>query len=246
MRAIVFGWLLALIATACATATAIPSPSAEATPATFTAAAAPTGLPPTALTPPTTTVPAPFVPFTVTTWTDNVLLRNGPGYLFAHSAVLSKGVRLQVLGRSPGAEWVLAQTTDNRVGWVFAKLLENQGSAWPAAPFVQPPSVQLLKGSLQDESGAPISGVQFTFTQGAGTRAPRNDAMTDETSTFFAFMPLEASGTWLVSYTAVACTSNTMDANCNCKNGVCGKPQPEAMNISLPMPADQVLRFVWK
>jgi hypothetical protein len=159
---------------------------------------------------------------------------------------LSKGARLQVLGRSPGAEWVLAQTADNRVGWVFAQLLENQGSDWPAAPLIQPPSVQVLKGSLQDERGIPISGIQFAFTQGAGSQAPRNDAMTDETGVFFAFMPLDASGIWTVSFTAVACTSNTMDASCNCKNGFCGKPQPESTSISLPTPPDEVLRFVWK
>lgn len=246
MKALALGVLLAVIVPACSTAAAVPSPVAAAASATFTVIAPPTGLPATALQRPATEIPAPFVPFSVNTWTDNVLLRTGPGYLFAHAAILSKGTRLQVLGRSPGAEWVFAQTADNRVGWVFAKLLENQGSDWPAAPLVQPPSVQLLKGSVQDEGGIPISGIQFTFTQGAGSQAPRNDAMTDETGTFFAFMPLDVSGTWAVSFTAVASTSNTMDASGNCKNDVCGKPQPETMSISLPMPPDEVLRFVWK
>lgn len=246
MRANIFGAWLALISTACATAPTVPPPATDASRVLVTATAVTTDLPATATTLPATAVPAPFVPFSVNTWTDNVLVRSGPGYLFAHTAILNKGSRVQVLGRSPGGEWVLAQTADNRVGWVFAKFLENQGVDWPAAPLVQPPAVQLLMGSLQDERGIPISGIQFAFTKGAGSQAARNDAVTDETGTFFAFMPLEASGTWSVSFTAVACTSNTMDASCSCKSAFCGKPQPETMSISLPVPPDQVLKFVWK
>lgn len=246
MRALILGAWLALIATACATPIATPSRSTSAATVTFTDIVTSTSLPATVTPFPATNTPVPFVPFSVTTWADNVLMRSGPGYLFARTAILSQGARLQVLGRSPGGEWVLAQTDDNRVGWVFVKFLENQGSDWPAAPFVQPPSLQLITGSVQDEGGTPISGIQFAFTQGVGIQAPRNDAMTDATGMFFAFMPLDASGTWSVSFTAVASTSNTRDASGNCLNGICGKPEPESTSISLPRPPDDVLQFVWK
>ena len=66
-----------------------------------------------------------FVPFTVTTWADNVFLRSNPGYLFPQLAVLRKDTSLQVLGKSPGAEWLLCQTSESRVGWVFAQLVDG-------------------------------------------------------------------------------------------------------------------------
>ena len=52
-----------------------------------------------------------------------------------------------------------------------------------------------------DETGLPISGVQFAITQGSGQNEQRNDAMTDAAGEFIAFMPLSVSVTWDVSYT---------------------------------------------
>ncbi len=68
--------------------------------------------------------------------------------------------------------------------------------------------------------------------------------MTDSSGNFFAFMPLSASGAWTISYTAVACTSNTMDANCNCRNNSCGRPYPDSLTVTLPH--DDVLIFAWR
>ncbi len=68
--------------------------------------------------------------------------------------------------------------------------------------------------------------------------------MTDSSGNFFAFMPLPASGAWTISYTAVACTGNTMDANCNCRNNSCGRPYPDSLTVTLPH--DDVLIFAWR
>ena len=171
------------------------------------------------------------------------MLRTGPGTLFDSQAALQKNTQLLILGQSPGDQWLYVETADGVMGWVFSLLL-NPGSAVAAAPIIQPENTQLITGRVFDGNGNPISGIQFSFIQGTGSNPPRNDAVTDSTGTFYAFMPLSAHGTWTVSYTAVACTSNTMDANCNCLNGACGKPDPELTTVILPFSG--TLTFVWK
>jgi hypothetical protein len=138
--------------------------------------------------PSSTSSPAPFAPFTVTTWADNVLLRGNPGYLFPQLAVLQQGTPLLVLGRSPGGEWLLCQTSENRVGWVFTQLVDNPAGDAGEAPSIWPPSVQALVGTVTDPAGMPISGIQFSVVQGPEGDAQRNDAVTDDSGTFYAFM----------------------------------------------------------
>ena len=252
MRSALLLTALAAVAAGCTMSRVPPAAPLSSAPAPATPASvavSETPLPVLATVAPTSTaVPSAtaFVPFTVATWADNVLLRSNPGYLFPQLAVLKEGSSLSVLGKSPGAEWLLCQTRDNRVGWVFAQLVERAGGDSMDAPTIWPASVQTLVGKMNDEAGVPISGIQFSIVQGVGSNAPRNDAMTDDTGTFYAFMPAETSGTWYVSYTAVSCKSNTMDANCNCKAGTCGSPDPKGINVDFPPATDDPLAFVWK
>ena len=67
--------------------------------------------------------------------------------------------------------------------------------------------------------------------------------LTDETGTFYIFLPSNADTNWTVSYLSLACTSNQMDASCNCLNNACGKPNPENMTIKLP--DDALINFTW-
>ena len=182
------------------------------------------------------------MPFTVTTWADNVLLRTNPGYLFRQLTALKKGTSLQVIGRSQGGEWLLVQTADNRSGWVFTQLVELQGRDLDAVPAVAPPDTLVVSGRVTDANGLPVSGIQFALVQGTGPNAPRTDAITDESGVFHAFMPRDSSGTWWVSYTAISCESNIMDADCNWV----GKPSPEGVYINLPQGATSILEFAWK
>jgi uncharacterized protein YraI len=203
-------------------------------------------VPTIAAVPKASAVVSPFTPFAASTWAANVLLRTSPGYLFPQIAVLAERTSLTVLGRSPGGEWLLVQTTDNRAGWVFAQLVDAGGGNPAEAPLIRPPGVQEVIGVVKDEAGVPISGIQFSLVQGTGNQAPRNDAMTDQSGTFHAFMPATAQGTWDVGFTAVSCKSNTMDANCNCLIGVCGKPYPLLLSLTLPQASAAELLFVWK
>jgi uncharacterized protein YgiM (DUF1202 family) len=194
--------------------------------------------------------PTPFVPFDAAAAVDNVNLRENPGYLFKVLSKVKQGTPLKVTGRSPGGEWIFVQGPDGVTGWVFNQLLE-QGKDYGAAPLVQPKNVQLLQGKVVDQQGKPVSGIQFMITQGnaqgsaqgSGTSSTRNDAMTDADGNFYAFMPPDSAGTWQVAYTAIACTSNQMDENCNSKNGVSGNVDPLAVTINLPH--SDPLVFTW-
>ena len=187
--------------------------------------------------------PSPYVPFFVTNTVENLVLRANPGYLFEAKTTLAPELRLLVFGRSPGNEWIFVQTPFERTGWVFAQLLERTDQ-YLSAPVIQPADMQVVRGQLLDVNGDPVTGIQFALVQGTSGTPPRNEAMTDELGIFHAFMPLTAIGTWIVSFTAVACTSNTMDTNCQCLGGTCGKPDPEVTSISLP--SDQLLKFTWR
>lgn len=187
-----------------------------------------------------------FEPFFVTTWAENVALRQGPGYLFLRIGLLPKDTTLTILGRSRGDEWALAQTRDGRVGWIFIQLVRADAGKWNTVPYSEPLGAQLITGFVRDAAGVPISGIQFALTQGNGSLAPRTDAMTDSTGTFYAYLPAEARGQWYLSYTAIACSSNVMDAKCAPKNGVGGRPYPESQYISLPLTGAGSFQFTWK
>ena len=175
----------------------------------------------------------------VYTSSENVNLRVQPGMLFQVSRVLAKNTKLKVLGRSPGGEWLNVINNESIIGWVHVNFVQG-GYNGPPMPIVQPGNVILVTGKVVDSSGAPVTGIGFTVTQGSR----RTDASTDETGQFYAYLPNTMSGTWTVGFSSIACTSNIMDSNCNCPSGTCGKPDPETMSIALPPTG--VLNFVWK
>ena len=181
--------------------------------------------------------------FYVTTSADNVNLRTRPGTLFPVSRLLANGTRLQVQGRAPGGQWLYVLTDSNIYGWVLIDLVQGGHDGGPF-PLVEPQDVQTIKGRLIDLSGVPITGIGFAITQGSGPKAPRSDAATDSSGQFYAYLPLSVSGQWQVSFVSVACTSNTMDANCKCLNGACGKADPDSQLITLPY--NGILQFTWK
>lgn len=236
--------LLALLALSACSRSAPETPISLST-LTITASPAQPTTPTATLTPIPTTTPSqtPYVPFYATAMLDNLMLRTNPGYLFPALLMLQQNTSLLVLGQAPGGEWIFVQMPTNEKGWVFAKLLVSDHPL-DLIPFIQPENVQLVKGHVVDANNQLVNGVQFAITQGQGTNAPRNDAMTDANGDFYAFMPLTASGEWYVSYVAIACTSNRMDANCNWKSGIALQPEPAVTFITLPQAA--TLEFTWK
>jgi len=211
-----------------------PTPGIEATP--------PSTAEPAAIKP---VVPSPYVPFYVVTQVDNLVLRANPGPLFEAKTTLPNASRLLVLGRAPGGEWLLVQTPLERTGWVFGQFVTSEGNL-SLVPFIQPADLQLVRGRVINQEGDPVTGIQFAVVQEQAGSPPRVDAVTDETGTFYAFMPLTTAGTWAVSFTAITCTSSVMDKDCNCLNGVCGGPAPGSLTITLPLEKDEPLLFSWQ
>ena len=188
---------------------------------------------------------SPYIPFTIATTVENAVLRAGPGALFNAKTTLALNSQLTVIGISPGCEWVFVITPFDTTGWVFAGLLEPKPEL-ATVPLIQPADAQLVRGQVLGADRNPITGVQFALIEGVGAAGtpPRTDAVTDSNGIFYAFLPLTAAGTWTVSYTAIACTSNLMNSNCQCITGDCGKPDPEITSVTLP--TTDILTFGWK
>lgn len=194
---------------------------------------------PTVTSIPASPTPQPFGEVYVYTTVQNVNLRTNPGLLFTVSRVLPQNTRLRLLGQAPGSEWLNVTNDEGISGWVNSNvvLVAYDG---PPAPVVEPSSVILVTGMITTELGTPVSGIGFAVTQGAR----RTDAKTDDTGHFYAYLPSNMSGVWTVGYVSIACTSNTMDENCNCKSGYCGSSYPESVFVELPQ--NEPLAFIWK
>jgi hypothetical protein len=186
--------------------------------------------------------PTPYTPFTVSSMVDHANIRTNPGKLFEVIASASQGGLMQVLGKAPGGEWFFIRQENGVQGWIFGQLLETDQDL-QAVPVFMPANVMVLEGRIMKENGQPVSGIQFAFVQEQNGQMLRNDGNSDENGIFFVFMPVEISGTWTVSYTAISCSSNTMDAACNCLEGVCGTVAPSVQTITLPQ-VEPVL-FSW-
>jgi hypothetical protein len=189
--------------------------------------------------PPASSSPEPMGVRYVYTQAQNVNLRVNPGRLFKVSRVLAQGTKLQVLGVAPGGEWLNVVNDEGVIGWVGVDFVSG-GFDGPPPPTVNPKDVLVVTGTLLDPNGNPINGIGFEVQQGGQL----DNATTDETGMFYAFLPTKFPGTWTVSFVSVACVSNTMDSNCDCLDGVCGKPYPESVTVTVPMSAP--LSFVWK
>jgi len=109
---------------------------------------------------------------------------------------------------------------------------------------VDPTDVQMVTGRVLDANGLPVSGIGYAIEQQSASKTLRTDAVTDASGTFYAYLPQHLSGIWTASHVSVACTSNTMDADCNCLNGICGDTYPESATISLS--TSEPLTFTWK
>ena len=194
---------------------------------------------PTDASPPVVTASGPV---TISTVVQNVNLRTGPGALFTVSRVMPQGTRLQVLGLAPGGEWVSVLNDEGIHGWVGIHVVEE----FPVDgfPTVEPTDVKRITGRVLDENGGPVSGIGFAIQQQTAAKSLRTDAVTDAAGAFYAYLPQHLSGIWTVSLVSVACTSNTMDSDCNCLNGICGTSYPESATVSLPV--TEPLTFTWK
>ena len=247
--------LVTILAVGCASAPTVSDADLLSTVVAQTLTAVPPTVPPPTLAPSqiVTEEPATVLAATATseaagvrfvyTDADNVNLRVLPGTLFKVSRVMPKGSRLQLVGVAPGGDWLNVVNDEGINGWVGADLVKG-GFDGPRPPTVTPQEVVTISGRVTDINGNPISGIGFAVIQKTGSGTSRGDGMTDETGTFYVFLPITAYGNWSVEFVSVSCKSNTMDTNCQCLNNVCGKPDPQVIEVSLPLPGP--LSFTWK
>jgi hypothetical protein len=175
----------------------------------------------------------------VYTTVENVNLRTNPGLLFTVSRVMAKNTKLRLLGKSPGGEWLYVMNAEDISGLVNSNVVLAAYDG-PPPPIIEPTNVLLVTGDVMTELGTPVSGVGFAVYQGSR----RTDAITNSDGQFYAYLPANMSGTWAVEYSSIACTSNTMDSNCNCISGFCGIANPTNAMVQLPQLAS--LHFIWK
>ena len=181
-------------------------------------------------------------PYYIFTSAQNVNLRIQPGTLFQVSRVMAQGTRLQVLGLSPGQEWVYVQNDEGINGWVGISFVD----AFPLEqfPIVEPRDGQLISGRVLDSNGLPISGIGFAIEQTTASKSLRTDSVTDASGTFYAYLPKNLSGVWTVSYISISSTSSAMTPDCLANINACGQPQPNSIQVTLPI--DTQLNFIWK
>jgi hypothetical protein len=189
-----------------------------------------------------TLTPGPFTPFVVHATVEPAKLHIGPGYLFDTLRLALKGDNLTVKGQAPGGEWIQVEMEDGSEGWIYRGVLEeNPGFA--SAPVIEPEDVQLLRAKITDNIGLPISGIQFALTLGD---IQRTDAVSDLQGDLYFYLPADVTGDWLLSYVAIACTSNAyVDNSCSAyKQGYTGTVQPDTRPVTLP--TDNIITFQWQ
>lgn len=181
-------------------------------------------------------------PVYLTTRAQNVNLRTQPGTLFPVSRVMPQGTRLQVLGLSPGGEWIYILNDEGINGWVDKNFVDE----FPVEQFpsVEPGDIQRISGRVVDINGIPISGIGFALEQTTASKSLRTDSVTDAFGTFYAYLPKSFSGVWTVSYISISSTSNVMTPECLANTSACGQPEPISVTVTLP--ANTQLNFIWK
>jgi hypothetical protein len=191
-----------------------------------------------------TATPTQFAPFFAVAAVNNLNLRSHPGYLAPALGVIVERTPLLVVSRAPGGQWILVRTANGNEGWVFGALIKSDEDL-QVAPVLVPDNAQMIRGRVLDAEGTPIRGVGFSATRGSGAKRQSDHALTDVNGDFYLYLPLNASGSWMVSHDSIACDSNVWaGADCTVyKEGYTGKVVPESLSVTVPLA--EVLTFTW-
>ena len=187
--------------------------------------------------------PTPFKPFQVTASEEKVNIRTNPGLLFDVQMMVEKDTPLTVIGRAAGSEWLLVENEKHKRGWVAAAFVKSEIPIIQA-PLVQPERVFVIQGRVFDQALSPVVGLKFSIAQVNESTNLHNEAVTDETGTFYAFLPVGLKDNWVVSYMVAVCSSPLMDPGCTCKKGSCGLAKP--ISVTLTLPQKSPLLFSWQ
>ncbi len=196
-----------------ATQTATPTiqlPTRTPPPPTATVYNTPSPTPETPV-PPTPTLPPPT--FTAEALGERVNLRSGPSTLHTIIGMVPKGTHVSVIGKAAGDEWVFAESTDGKTGWLSTSFLQLHGSLSSLEEIPVKASF-IVEGQVVDSAGTPINGVVLAVYKGQGPDQLRTDATSNASGRFYAYLPLGADGSWTVEVVGIGCSSWIMDSNC--------------------------------
>lgn len=198
-----------------ATETAPPEAALVPTATIEAALPTPTDAPPTPE-PTEPSTPEPYKPFEAAAIVDNLLLREGPGFLLTSVGMVEEGTLVKILGRAPGASWLYVETPEKHYGWMKLELLDLQGHSMYDAPEAIPGGFVIVKGHLYTPNGAPASDITLSL-QPAEDDTPANSdaATTDVLGQFYFFLPYGSKGDWILSANAYGCESNAVNSACS-------------------------------
>ncbi len=162
--------------------------------------------------PPSATLPPPA--FSAEVLGERLNLREGPSTLDTITGMVPKGVFVSLIGKAPGNEWVFVENTEGKTGWLSIKYLLLHGNLDHLAELPIPASY-VVEGQIVDSTGMAINGVDLAIYQGEGSNQQRTDATTDASGKFYAYLPLNAQGSWTVEVVGISCRSWIMDPNCH-------------------------------
>lgn len=215
-----------------------------ATPQVIIVTATPEPIPQTAPTATAQPQPSPtagaYSPISADITVDNFKLRSGPGFLFDAVALYDSNESVLIMGRTPGSAWYFVQTQDNRSGWMKAEYLEFGGDA-ETIPFINPNDVQIVTGHVHtSESNQAASGIGVLLSPQSGYNGSNGDnTLSDESGTFYFYLPKRLEGNYFVELNGFNCTGNLVVGRCELPYNM-----PIAQPISLPMPNGVTLEFV--
>jgi hypothetical protein len=185
------------------TLTAQPTETIPVTPqATNTPAASPTPYQT-----PTPTL-SPPIPGTISAAFLN--LRTGPSTFFDIIQTFVEGTELTALARTADSEWVRVEINfeddPTMEGWMAALFLELNGN--PAAlPVDDLPEAQTISGTVRDDEGNPLSGINVAVILQINQEELRADSESDGNGEWLVYIPDDLFGTFDVQIVSWNCES---------------------------------------
>ena len=186
----------------------------------------------------------------LTSSAENVNLRVGPGRLFQVSRVLIRGTQLELLSMASGGKWAQVRNSEGIIGWVDVQFVNGIPApansphvpnwAPPGVPIGIPEDVTAISGVVTNGDEA-MSFIGVAIVQGNQF----DEGFTDDSGTFYIYVPTNLTGEWFLQHHSTDCRSNTMDANCQCLSNPCSTLTPTFYRLTFPL-ANTFYNFGWQ
>jgi hypothetical protein len=169
-------------------------------------------------TPLPTTTPTPITsdPFPARVIVSFLNMRGGPSTLFDVVDTFQEGDEVTAVERTIGGDWIHIQTgtgLTQKDGWMATQFLEFDGDP-QTLPVVVFPEAQIVRGRVEDTTGAPVFGINIAVIYRTEEDELRHDAFSDEKGDFVVYLPENLLGLLDISIVGISCESHIMDDDC--------------------------------